>query len=121
MRGKLILLAAMALAVLALLGSLEPKPSSRPKHELIISTSPTQPFELVAHKVISNTGRRLTIGVDRDINRNQCLALLEYYTPRVQWRGQVAVRKPDDFGKLTPWCVDNRDGSEVIFNDEFFQ
>ena len=67
--------------------------------------------------------RRIEVHVmDGGITREQCRALLKKYAARAGPNGQVTVQKPSAKwgGELYPWCVDNRDGSPIFFNDFFF-
>jgi hypothetical protein len=67
--------------------------------------------------------RRVEVHVtDGGITKEQCKALLKKYAGRAGSNGQVSVRKPSRKlgGELQPWCVDNRDGSRIIFNDFYF-
>ena len=65
--------------------------------------------------------RKITIHVDGDISRDQCVAIIKKYASRAGFRGQVSVHKLSKLlGSLFPWCVDNRDGKPIRFNDEFF-
>ena len=67
--------------------------------------------------------RRIEVHVtDGGITKEQCKALLKKYAARAGPDGQVSVRKPSSKlgGGLQPWCVDNRDGSPIIFHDYIF-
>ncbi len=68
-----------------------------------------------------STARRVELHVAGDTSKEQCIALLKAYADRAGPNGQVSVRKPSEkWGGMAPWCVDNRDGSPVIFNDSLF-
>ncbi len=97
------------------------------------SSGPSKSRNLPGHIVASDTPlrskgigvRRIYIHVsDPDITKEQCKALLRHYADRAGRNGQVAIHKPTykfgQNGALQPWCVDNRDGSDILFNDYLF-
>lgn len=81
------------------------------------------------HTVISNTtlapkdGRRIEIHVDDSLlTKEECILIIEQYSEKAGKEGQVSVHKPGSKlfeGVMVPWCVNNKDGEGVIFNDVF--
>ncbi len=98
------------------------------------SPQPDTPTETVSadlppHTVASDTDisvggmqrRRVEIHVtDSSMSREDARRLIEAYRPRAGEGGQVSVRKPDPYGSLQPWAVDNMEGDGVEFNDALF-
>ena len=80
------------------------------------------PAHTVAKDTASSQGRRIEIHVtNSNLTKAECEALISAYRARAGSGGQVSVRKPDKSGTLQPWCVDNMDGTPVIFNDFYFK
>jgi len=87
-----------------------------------VPTSVVLPQHTVAKDTAITNGRRIEIHVsDPSLTKDECLALIVAYRDKAKPQGQISVRKPDKTGELVPWCVDNMDGSPVIFNDSFFK
>ena len=65
---------------------------------------------------------RVQVDVSSDISAEECEALLENYSSMAGSEGQVSVHKPSAKleGTSAPWCVDNRDGEGVRWNDTLF-
>lgn len=103
--------------VLALLiGSCGPQPGENAK-------PPSLPPSLPQHTMAKNSplalhrGRRIEIHVaDPYLTKEQCVALINAYRSQAGPGGQVSVRKPDKYGDMSPWCVDNLDGTPIVFN-----
>ena len=67
-------------------------------------------------------GKRVQVEVATDISKDQCSALIERYRAEGAPDGQISVRKPSKKlkGMAAPWCVENFDNSNVVFNDSLF-
>ncbi|ALG67080.1 hypothetical protein [Beggiatoa leptomitoformis] len=104
--------------------SVEPPKEPRPASDKVTTVKDSS---LPKHKITTEhyrTGWKVQIDVNnKDITREQCLALLNAYRDQAGSEGQVVVRKPSTlFGDPVqqPWCIDMLDGQNVVFNDYFF-
>lgn len=72
---------------------------------------------------LSAGSNRVQVVVTSDINRAECQDLISQYSSMAGGEGQVSVHKPSASlgGRSAPWCVDNKDGTKVRFNDALFQ
>lgn len=103
-------------------------PASRPASEGGAPQETASKKLLAPHVIASNTslapknGRRIEIRVsDAKLTKEQCTDLINAYKAQAGPEGQVSVRKPSKDGNLYPWCVDNCDGTPIMFNDMYFQ
>ena len=59
---------------------------------------------------------------DKNLTKDQCIALVKAYSSRANYKGQVSVRKPSVMkelkGAIVPYCLDNFDGKGIIFNSD---
>lgn len=76
------------------------------------------PHTVVSEKKIglaTEGRRRIEVQASGEITKAECVALLEAYNDRAGYRGQVVVKTKNGDGQYHPWCVDNIDGSPVIW------
>ncbi|EIJ41942.1 hypothetical protein BegalDRAFT_1039 [Beggiatoa alba B18LD] len=108
----------------ATVASVEPPAEPRPASDKVKAVKDEA---LPKHKITTErfrSGWKIQIDVtDKNISREQCLALLDAYRNQAGSEGQLVVRKPSTlFGDPVqqPWCIDMLDGQNVVFNDYFF-
>ena len=111
---------ACLLGVVYLLGCLQ-RPVEAPKRPTV--QEPLPEHEVVKNVHISlktNNRRKIVIYARADLTREGCLTLLSRYRTGLPFDSQVVVRKTSVNAGMKPWCVDNVDGSEILFNDIWF-
>jgi hypothetical protein len=63
-------------------------------------------------------GQRVHVDAPGDITRDECISLIDKYRSDAEPNGQVSVHKFNKaLGHLSPWCVENFDGTGVQFNE----
>lgn len=108
-----------ALAGLLLQG---PKLSETPPEITRDDPLPPHQVERIVKIGLAHQDRyKVDLNADPSITKAQCKVLLSAYAHEAKANGQVVVWKYSSAMKeLRPWCVDNQDGSSVIFNDFMF-
>jgi len=108
---KIFLLTVGPLSLLALLSACG---ANLPEHEVASNTS-------IANALVKDR-RRIEIHVsNRSLTKDECRALIDAYRAQAGTDGQVSVHKPDRRGGMGPWCVDNKDGRGVFFNNGLWE
>ncbi|WP_350151353.1 hypothetical protein [Nitrosomonas sp.] len=96
---------------------------------LLISTSAVfaqtkLPKHTIADESPVMRGTRIQLNSnDKNLTKDQCIALVKAYSSRVNYKGQVSVRKPSIMkelkGAIVPYCLDNFDGKGIVFRTEY--
>lgn len=119
-----IIIAGIALAVLILLPSVLVRilPGRQQPEEQ--SPQPALPAHTASQAPLGNAKRVEVDATDPALTRDDCVRLATYYAPYAAGGGgQVVVQKPNPSapwnGRLMPFCVDNMDGSSMVWGDSF--